>query len=314
MGNDKYLITGATGFIGSCLVRHLIAQKKQVSIIVRDKKLNWRLNDIADKLSIYESSILDTKLQSIVNKIKPDYVFHLAAYGALPQESDMYSMIDVNVKGTLNLINAVRQNRCKLFVNTGSSAEYGIKSLPMKESDIIEPINDYGVSKAASTLLCQKEAIRNNLPIITLRLFSPYGYFEEKTRLIPWIILNVLRNDSITLSSPNNVRDFIHIEDVVNAYIKAAQTACNPGEIFNIGSGTQHSVSDIVRVVLQLTKSNVKPLWGKVEAHSRQIEPAKWQADILKTKKILNWEPKNTLETGLKKTIDWFSKNKNLYS
>ena len=138
----------------------------------------------------------------------------------------------------------------------------------MKESDMITPVNDYGITKAAATLFCQKEAIRNNLPIITFRLFSPYGYFEDKSRLIPLVIASALKNQSIELSSPNNVRDFIFIEDVVDAYIKAIDSESNPGEIYNISSGEQHQISDVVSLILQITNSNSKIVWGK--AKSRQ--------------------------------------------
>jgi len=310
---DTYLITGATGFIGSCVTRELVRQKKHVSIIVHDKKNNWRLRDILSKLDIYECDLLGNSLNTVVGKIIPSYIFHFASYGSLPFEDITGQMIDVNIKGTMNLINAVKKNKFKLFINTGSSSEYGIKNKKMKETDILAPINDYGIIKTAVTLFCQKEAIRNNLPIITLRLFSPYGYFEDKSRLIPSIIVNALKNQPIELSFPNNVRDFIFIEDVVNAYIKATENKSNPGEIFNIGTGKQHRVSDVVSLVLQITNSNSKVVWGKVKKQARQIEPKKWEADIFKAQEILKWTPEHELQIGLKKTIEWFRQYSYLY-
>lgn len=311
---DIYLITGATGFVGSCIARELIRQKKHVSIIVRDKRLNWRLQDIISKLDIYECDLLSKSLDTVITKIMPTCLFHLASYGSLPFENITARMIDVNIKGTINLINAVKKNKFKLFINTGTSSEYGIKNKKMKESDIPAPINDYGVIKTAVTLFCQKEAIRNNLPIITLRLFSPYGYVEDKSRLIPSIIINALKNKPIELSFPNIVRDFIFIEDVVNAFIKATESKTNPGEVFNIGAGKQHQVSDVVSLVLQITNSNSKIAWGKVEKQARQIEPKRWEADILKAQKILKWKPEHDLEAGLKKTIEWFRQYSYLYA
>lgn len=309
-----YLITGATGFVGSCIARELIRQKKHVSVIVRDKRLNWRLHDIASKLDIYECDLLSKSLDTAIARIMPTYIFHLASYGSLPFENITAQMVDVNIKGTMNLVNAVKKNKFKLFVNTGSSSEYGIKSSKMKESDILVPINDYGIIKTAVTLFCQKEAIRNNLPIVTLRLFSPYGYFEDKSRLVPTIIINALKNKPIELSFPNNVRDFIFIEDVVNAFIKATESKTNPGEVFNIGAGKQHRVSDVVSLVLQITNSNSKIVWGKVKKQARQTEPKKWEADILKAQKILKWKPEYKLHMGLKKIIEWFRQYYYLYA
>lgn len=311
--SETYLVTGSTGFIGSCITRELVRQKKHVSVIVRDKRLNWRLHDIASKLDIYECDLLSKSLDTVIARIMPTYIFHLASYGSLPSENIITQMIDVNIRGTINLINVIKKHRFKLFINTGSSSEYGIKSRKMKESDIIVPVNDYGVTKAAATLFCQKEAIRNNLPIITFRLFSPYGYFEDKSRLIPSVIVSALKNQSIELSFPNNVRDFIFIEDVVDAYIKATESKSNPGEIFNIGTGKQHKISDVVNLVLQITNSNSKIVWGKAKKQTRQIEPKKWEANISKVKIILNWKPEYGLRNGLLKTVEWFKAQGNLY-
>lgn len=311
---NSFLVTGATGFIGANLTRELVRQGHNVSVIVRDKKLNWRLLDISHKINIHECDIQDPKLQEVVNKIKPDYIFHLAAYGALPSEDDINKMTDVNIKGTVNLINAVKQNTFKLFINTGSCVEYGIKDSAMKEDDVLEPINNYGVIKSAVTLYCQKEAIRNNLPLVNLRLFTPFGYFENKNRLIPSIILSAIKDEPIKVSAPGSVRDFIFIEDVVDAYLHAIKMPFSKGEIFNIGIGKQHTIKEIINICLKLSNSKSQILWGTVEKQSRFIEPKTWKADMSKTKTLLKWEPKNSIESGLQKTIDWFRKNKNLYS
>lgn len=311
---ETFLITGATGFIGSNLVRELVKRDKNVNIIVRNKKLSWRLFDIADKINLFECDILDENLSSLVNKIKPDYVFHLSAYGAQPLEDDIYKMVDINMKGTASLINAVKKNPFKLFINTSSCVEYGNKDQPMRETDILEPINNYGVIKSAVTLYCQKEAIRNNFPLINLRLFTPYGYFENRDRLIPSVVLSAIKNDPIRVSTPESVRDFVFIEDVVDAYLHSLEMPFSKGEIFNIGSGQQHTIEKIINMCVKLSGSKSEILWGTVAKQSRFIEPKIWRADMSKTKILLKWEPKNSIESGLQKTIDWFRENKNLYN
>jgi len=309
----KYLIIGATGFIGANITRYLVKRNVHVSIIVRDKKLNSRLSDIASSIDIHETDILNPKLTSVVEKIRPDYIIHMAAYGVMPKEDNTKKMIDVNIKGTVNLINAIKKNNFKLLINIGSAVEYGVKDHKISEDDLLEPINDYGWTKAASTLFCQKEGIKNGLPIVTLRLFTPFGYFEDETRLIPSIIISAIKDDPIKVSVPTSVRDFVFIEDIIDALDLVSKQKIGPGEIINIGSGKQHSVGEIVEKVIKLSKSKSYVEWGAVKKQTRFIEPKRLEADITKAKKLLKWKPKHNLDQGLLKTIEWFKKNQKLY-
>lgn len=311
--NNIYLVTGATGFVGSNIVRRLVNNGKKVHILTRNKKLNSRLFDIASKITVHEVDLQNPKLFKIIDRIKPTYIFHLAVYGSLPNEKDTNDLIDTNLLGTANLINALKQNKFKLLINTGSSSEYGIKKDPMRESDLLTPINDYGVIKAAATLYVNKEAVRNCLPIITFRLFSPYGTYEEASRLVPSVVYSAIKNKPIQVGNKDSVRDFTFVDDVVDAYLLACSLKFNPGEIFNIATGRQHRVSEVVETIISKTHSNSKIEWGTKSKQERQIEPNKWEADIKKSRKILNWEPKYSLEQGLDKTIEWFGKNINLY-
>lgn len=310
---ETYLVTGATGFVGSCIVRKLVNNHKKVIIITRNKKLSWRLADISHKIQIYELNLLDKSLEEVINIINPTYIFHLAAYGSLPQQGDFSEMVDVNLKSTARLIDVLKNKPFKLFVNTGSSSEYGIKDHPIEENESLKPYNDYGVTKAAATLYCQEIAERHKLPFVALRLFSPYGYYEDRDRLMPYIIRTALKNEEIKVSSPNYVRDFVFIEDVVNAYLLTTSAKITPGDILNIGSGCQQSVGDVVKMVLQQTSSSSKVVWGSKAKQQRNLEPQKWEANIQKAKSVLGWTPRTSIEEGIKKTIDWFRHNQYYY-
>lgn len=309
----SFLVTGATGFIGANLVRRLVSRGDKVSIIVRDKDLNWRINDIADKVAVYICDILDLSLVKIIKKISATHIFHFASYGSLPIENDFKMMIDVNVKGTMNLLNAVEKTSFSLFLNAGTSSEYGIKDKSMKETNIAEPVNDYGVSKLAQTLFCSQFAKRRSLPVVTFRLSSPYGYHEEYSRLVPSVVLKAISNNPIEASSQKNVRDFIFIEDVIDAFIKACDVSFASGDTINISYGNQHSVGDVVSSVIKYARSKSSIEWGAVEKQHRQIEPKKWIVSNTKARKILRWKPRYSLDDGIIKTVDWFVKNKLLY-
>jgi|SRR3989344_2915083 len=312
MKKDRYLVTGATGFVGSNLVRQLVKQNSHVSVIVRNKSLNFRLLDIASKLHVYQADLTKPSLNNVIDQIKPTIIYHLAAYGVPNHQSDVNLMIDTNIKGTLHLINAVKRYPFKIFVNTGTFSEYEIKEMPMKETDILKPINDYGVTKAAATLFAQKMAIRENLPIITFRLFYAYGCYEVN-RFISNTILASLENKEVKGTQPAFVRDFTYVEDIVDAYIKTKGVKIAPGSVFNIGSGQQHTLKEAANIILKLTKSKSKVSWGTFFM-DRHLESNKLQADITLAKEILKWRPKYTLNAGLKKTVEWFQRNKKLYN
>lgn len=310
----KILVTGATGFIGANLTHYLVSQGCRPHITLRKESNTWRINEILKKLHIHYVDLSDKdRIKKIILMIKPRIIYHCATYGGFSFQADSDKIINTNIIGTINLVNACRKIEFDCLVNTGSSSEYGLKKQPMKESDLLEPINDYGISKATATLFCQSVAMREKLPIATLRLFSPYGYFESQARLIPSVILSCLNKTNPELSCPDSVRDFIFIDDVINAYTNVLENNNKiRGEIFNIGYGRQYSVGEVVNKIIDLISDKIKPQWESIS--NLRVEPTSWIADISKAKEILKWMPCNNLDAGLIKTIDWLKRNLKLYN
>ena len=306
------LVTGATGFVGAYLVHRLVRGKDKIHVILRKNSDTWRIRDILKRLNLHYADL--TKFQEvkrIVKKIKPQVIYHLATYGAYPFQKDPKKIFQTNVLGTLNFLNVCAEIGFDVFINTGSSSEYGTKLKPMSEKDLLEPNTYYALAKASQTLLCQYLARENNLPIVTLRLFSVYGPYEESSRLVPVLINNCLKGNDLSLASPKTARDFIFVDDVVSAYLRAARLPRLAGHIFNIGTGKQSSLKDVVSAVVKITGAKVKQNWGTMPG--RPFDTNTWLADISKTKKMLNWQPKYNLKAGLKKTVNWFKKNSHLY-
>jgi len=313
LNNKKILVTGATGFIGANLLHHLANLGLKPYVMLRNKSNTWRINDIINGLRLSNVDISDREaVTSAIKEIKPHVIFHMATYGGYVTQIDHDLTVRTNYLGTVNLLNACKASGFELFINTGSSSEYGIKSDPMKETDALDPVTEYGAIKAAASLYCQAMAKKEALPVVTLRIFSPYGYFEGPERLIPSVIRSCLRGEDPKLSNVESVRDFIFIEDVIDAFMKVINAKERAiGEVFNVGGGIQYSVGDVVNNIISLTGANVTPCWGSVP--NPRNEPKCWQADILKAKIELKWSPVIPLTEGLKKTILWFRKNEVLY-
>jgi len=312
LAKKTVLVTGATGFVGSSLLRGLRTSGADLHIIARTTSNLWRISDIAADVGRHTPDLSDAdSVRKTVREISPDIVFHLATYGGSPREDNFRQIMESNFFGTVNLVNACKEAGFDLFVNTGTSSEYGIKSLPMKETDCLRPVNNYGISKAACTHYCQAVAQNANLPIVTLRLFSPYGDYEDRSRLVPSVILSCLQGKDPEITSRGFVRDFIYIDDVVDLYRRLTEVRISPGDIFNAGTGVQHSVGDVVDTVIRITGKPLKAVAGMPRRWPN--EPEVWQADMSKTSTSLNWAPKYDLETGLRKTVDWFLNNQHLY-
>ncbi len=310
----KILITGATGFIGSNLLRYFIKKGADIHIFTRKESDKWRIRDILPRVKEFRVDLTDKDdLNRIMAKINPQIILHTAVYGNFPDHSDPKRIMNINFKGTLNLIDSCKKLDLELFINSGSSSEYGPKFHPINEESPLKPLGPYGASKVAASLYARKIAQAYKKSIITLRLFSPYGYFEDANRLIPSVILSCLRGKRLKLSSPYSVRDFIFIEDVVDAYVKAFENKeTASGEIFNIGSGSQHTVRHVVNRIIRLTGSKIKPEWDSLD--NPRIEPKHWQANIRKAKEKLHWLPAESMDKGLSKTINWFKRNIDLYN
>ena len=305
--DNSFLVTGAAGFVGSCLTRRLIEEGKRVYAFVKPGSDNWRLKDIQNRLDILVGDLTDQVFVfNTVKKISPTVIYHLATHGAYASQDEPQKIFNTNILGTWNLLNALNGIKYKVFINTGSSSEYGFKKVPMKEIDFLEPNSYYAVAKAAQTLLCQHFARAQKKPICTFRLFSVYGFYEEPTRLVPTLIRSCIKGEDLNMVQPNTARDFVFVGDVVDAYLKIDRLSQLSGEIINIGSGIQTGLKDVVKVILELTKAKVKVHWGKMPARSWDTNI--WQGDVSKAKKILGWKARTSLREGLRKTIQWFRK------
>ncbi|RZD37996.1 MAG: hypothetical protein CXT78_15420 [Thaumarchaeota archaeon] len=226
----------------------------------------------------------------------------------------MKTIVDGNIGSSINLMQILSEyGRLEKFINIGSSSEYGPKTKPMKETDLANPIFPYGITKLTQTNFARYFFIKYGLPSVTLRLFSVYGPLEEPGRLVYDIMTHILENKVLKLASKKVKRDFIFVDDVIDAIKKTSNTSNNEGEIFNVGSGKDHSIEDVIKIVQSKLKKDLTVSWGNVEKQRIFETNNPWIADISKIKKELKWNPKIDLEKGLFKTFEWYKKNMYVY-
>lgn len=304
LADERFFITGATGFVGSCLARRLAELGCEVHVLARPEADRWRLVGIEEKLHFHTGDLRDAeRLRDIVRAVAPSIIYHLAVHGAYPHETDADRIILTDVVGTWNLLKASAEVDYKLLVNTGSSSEYGVKPHAMRETDALEPRSYYAVAKCAQTLVCGHRAMAEHRPVNTLRLFSVYGPYEEPSRFVPTVIERCLSGRELDTVPPETARDFVYIDDVIDACLKIDELSLQYGEVFNIGSGVQSTVGDVVRMALEQTGSNAKVNWGSMPA--RAWDTGIWLADCSKARRLLKWMAATSLAAGIGKTIQW---------
>lgn len=314
----RILVTGGGGFVGANLALAFSLEGCQVTATVRpatSEAGNWRTRLLPSTINCVELDITDRpRVRDWLSRNPQDVVVHTAAHGAYSWQTDDDRIFGVNVAGTMSIIESAFGSGASCVIYTGSSSEYGLKNSPMQEDMVLVPRTNYGVSKAAGTLFAQSYGLRTGRCVFGFRLFSPYGPFEEPRRLIPTIVLSYLKGKPIMLSSPNSVRDFVFIDDVAKAFISAVahRGVIPPGDIMNLGSGRMTTVFEVVRAFEQACGSKLDVRWGE---HPSTDVPGTttWVADITKVKGRLGWTPQTGLVDGLRRTLDWFRQQREVF-
>jgi len=308
----KTLITGAAGFIGANLAIRLVDEGHDVHAIVKPTSSPWRLDAVKDRIAVHIGDLNDeVAVADILRNVRPEVVYHFAVHGAYHHQNDDAVILRTAVQGTLNLLHASKAVDVRMFVNTGTSSEYGSKDHPMREDEIIDPNSYYAVGKAAQTMLCRQYSRQEELPLCTLRLFSAYGPYEEPGRLVPELIKNALANVEIPLAQPETARDFIYIDDIIDAYKKVAAHDELRGDIFNIGTGKQSTLREIAEHVLAMTGSSSALKWNAYPP--RPFDTSVWVADVRRAADVLGIRAETTLEDGLRDMVQWVRTHADVY-
>ena len=299
---DKVLVTGASGFIGFNLVKYLLKDNVRIfAISAEDKKIEGvesRKIDLADF----------QKVRAFIDEVKPTIVFHLGALVVLSRDFKIaQDCIDSNIRGTLNLLEAVKDLKLKRFLFLSTEEVYGNNSLPFQEDQLPKPPSPYAVSKVTGENFCLLYYQLYNLPTTIFRINTIYGPYQPNSRFIPTLIRKAIRNEVVDFNSGKNKRDYLFVEDLIRAIMLSVEKRNISGQIINIGSGEPISGKDLAMDVLKITKSSSKINFNVFP--DREGEAPEWRIDNQKAKKYLGWSPKFSLETGLKKTIEYYRRS-----
>lgn len=311
--NSNVLVSGANGFIGSHIIKRMVDEGARVSIIVRESSDLWRIVEQLPYVNVVKGDMKDEEIvQKAVIASKPDYVFHMAAYGVDFRQQDYAEAAKSNILGTINLLNAIRRSGgCTKLLYSGTSMQYGNKEGIITEEMRLTPSNIYGSTKAAATMIAHQIAAENDISIITLIPFGVFGENEGSHKFFPHIILSILNNEDVNLTSCEQYRDYCYIENIVDGFLLAALDKKHNNAMFNIGSGSIYQLKYYVDMIFKLMNTKQKANYGALEYRKNDL----WcpEPDVSEIMDKLKWEPQISLEEGLQRTISWYSNNFDKY-
>ena len=301
----KILVTGGAGFIGSALITELEKIGHEIYVIDNLSFGNRDFIKIIDDENFYNLDILNhSQLDNTILAINPDWIIHLAAIHFIPYcNQHPFESSNINIQGTINILNTAKKlkNLEKVFF-ASTAAVYPICNQAIPETQQLQPMDIYGLSKLAGEHLMNEFYLQTSIPTIICRFFNAFGPKETNPHLIPEIQKQVnsgLR--TIKLGNLEPKRDFIHTYDMARAVILLLEKFESKIDIFNLGSGREYSVVDVVnsferqigeKISIEVDQSRV-----------RKVERMHLLADISKLKKYINWKPTISLDEGIKTLV-----------
>jgi NAD dependent epimerase/dehydratase len=316
----KVLVTGAGGFIGSHLVERLLKENCEVRALVRYNSLNrWGWLDTLPKEVLREIEVItgDIRNADIVRRAVKgcDMVFHLGALISIPYSYvSPEAYVDVNIKGTLNILQASLDFGVEKVLITSTSEVYGTaRYVPIDERHPRQPQSPYSASKIAADALAESFYRSYNLPVSIVRPFNTYGPRQSARAVIPTIITQLLGGkEEIRLGALHPTRDFVFVKDTVEGFVKIAQSDNTIGEDINIATGKEISIKELAEKIIKLINPNARIVIDRQRLRPEKSEVERLLGSNEKLKKLTGWIPQYSLDEGLTETIEWFKDPHNL--
>ena len=314
----KILVTGADGFIGSHLTEILSSKGYKVKALSQYNSFNnWGWLDqvnCKNDIEILSGDIRDPNYCKTITR-DVEIIFHLAALIAIPYSyvaPDSY--IETNMKGTLNICQAAKENGISRLIHTSTSEVYGTAQyVPIDEKHPLQPQSPYSATKIAADAMVMSFYNSFNLPVTIARPFNTYGPRQSARAVIPTIITQIASGKKeIKLGDPSPTRDFNYVEDCCRGFVMLAESKKTIGEIVNIGSNTEISIGDTFNLIKEIMSSDVTLINDEQRKRPKKSEVFRLCCDNKKIKELVSYKPEVDIRNGLKKTINWITKPENL--
>ncbi len=319
LNNQKVLVTGAGGFIGSALIEQLCLRGAQVRAFLRytSRKSLGLLQDLpAETQNALDLTFGDLRDADAVENAAEgmDLIFHLGALISIPYSYvHPVEVVESNVIGTLNVLQACRKHGCRL-VHTSTSEVYGTAlRVPIDEEHPLQGQSPYSASKIGADKLVESFYRAFDVQAVTVRPFNTYGPGQSARAVIPTIITQALTKDLIHLGNLSARRDFTYLSDTVEGFIKAAQAQDVSGKTFNLGSGEEITIGELANLIVELVGRSVEVVVDEERLRPEKSEVMRLLSDNSKARVLLGWEPQVSIRKGLARTIDWIRKHLELY-
>ncbi len=299
------IVLGAGGFVGANLLRRILASRSDVFGVARKLPV-WRLTGIDDKHLLEVEMTNGGEVRSLIDYVKPATIFDCISYGAYSFETDWQQIYETNFLSLVRLTEQMRDGRFAALVHAGSSSEYGLNCAAPVESSVLLPNSHYAVSKNAAQSYISYAGKCLSVPIVNLRLYSVYGPYEDASRLIPNVVRHGLERRYPPLVNPDISRDFVHVDDVCEAFLLAAarMTPEIYGESFNIGTGQRTTIREVAETARRAFGIEAAPQFGAMPARAWDL--GDWYSNPTKALEKLGWSAKIGFADGLQATADWF--------
>jgi nucleoside-diphosphate-sugar epimerase/glycosyltransferase involved in cell wall biosynthesis len=297
------LVLGASGFIGSVLLRRLLAHRQDV-YGTSSQSAAWRLDGVPTRHIVVGDLLVDQNVVTLLDTVKPRTVFNCIAHGAYSFETDVGLIYRTNVDLTARLVELLGKQGVHRYVHAGSSSEYGDDASGPLEDSALKPNSHYSVSKGAAAGLLYYAGKKLGFPGVNLRLYAVYGPYEDSSRLVPTALRKGMRGAHTSYVDPEISRDFLYVDDACDAFVEAAAglTEERYGESYNIGSGTKTTIGTFAQVVkAQFDLADEPPF----TMQNRSWDVAAWYSDPRKAERDFGWVARTPLDVGLRETVRW---------